>query len=241
MFAPPGYPHPACPTVKYFSIPNASDGSAFAAFLTLPRWCLPLCLPVSSSMFFAFSNCPIAAHSTYPSTTTKRLPDIHPPQRHSRPPAAKPIANPPTSPSTPVKACAPPITCRTTPASYSSLKEHIHQIDLLFPQWLHVDRAAGHSDGHTTATHIATSPLSMAAGVHDPDDADKVKRVIQERQRRHRNLSRTSTTTTPATPGLGRRHGRTSSRIPPRRAVLRQQTRALLHHLSGLSRPFARF
>ena len=25
------------------------------------------------------------------------------------------------------------------PASYSSLKEHIHQIDLLFPQWLHVD------------------------------------------------------------------------------------------------------
>ena len=25
------------------------------------------------------------------------------------------------------------------PASYSSLKEHVHQIDLLFPQWLHVD------------------------------------------------------------------------------------------------------
>ena len=24
-------------------------------------------------------------------------------------------------------------------ASYSSLKEHVHQIDLLFPQWLHVD------------------------------------------------------------------------------------------------------
>ena len=24
------------------------------------------------------------------------------------------------------------------PASYSSLKEHIHQIDLLFPEWLHV-------------------------------------------------------------------------------------------------------
>ena len=24
-------------------------------------------------------------------------------------------------------------------ASYTSLKEHVHQIDLLFPQWLHVD------------------------------------------------------------------------------------------------------
>ena len=24
------------------------------------------------------------------------------------------------------------------PASYSSLKQHIHQIDLLFPEWLHV-------------------------------------------------------------------------------------------------------
>ena len=25
------------------------------------------------------------------------------------------------------------------PASYSSFKEHVHQIDLLFPQWLHID------------------------------------------------------------------------------------------------------
>ena len=32
-------------------------------------------------------------------------------------------------------------------ASYSSLKEHVHQIDLLFPQWLHVDAPAGHADG----------------------------------------------------------------------------------------------
>ena len=28
-------------------------------------------------------------------------------------------------------------------ASYSSLKEHVHQIDLLFPQWLHVDSPNG--------------------------------------------------------------------------------------------------
>ena len=28
-------------------------------------------------------------------------------------------------------------------ASYSSLKEHVHQIDMLFPQWLHVDSPSG--------------------------------------------------------------------------------------------------
>ena len=28
-------------------------------------------------------------------------------------------------------------------ASYSSLKQHIHQIDMLFPQWLHVDSPDG--------------------------------------------------------------------------------------------------
>jgi hypothetical protein len=29
------------------------------------------------------------------------------------------------------------------PASYSSFKEHIHQIDLLFPQWLHINSPQG--------------------------------------------------------------------------------------------------
>jgi cellulose synthase/poly-beta-1,6-N-acetylglucosamine synthase-like glycosyltransferase/peptidoglycan/xylan/chitin deacetylase (PgdA/CDA1 family)/spore germination protein YaaH len=64
------------------------------------------------------------------------------------------------------------------PASYSSLKEHIHQIDLLFPQWLHVDAPQG--------TLLATSvdshreyPVVDGATVHDPDDLNKVKRVIQ--------------------------------------------------------------
>jgi cellulose synthase/poly-beta-1,6-N-acetylglucosamine synthase-like glycosyltransferase/peptidoglycan/xylan/chitin deacetylase (PgdA/CDA1 family)/spore germination protein YaaH len=64
------------------------------------------------------------------------------------------------------------------PASYSSLKEHIHQIDLLFPQWLHVDAPQG--------TLLATSvdshreyPVVDGAAVHDPDDLNKVKRVIQ--------------------------------------------------------------
>ena len=63
-------------------------------------------------------------------------------------------------------------------ASYSSLKEHIHQIDLLFPEWLHIDAPQGtllaiNNDSHREYTVID------GANVHDPDDANKVKRVIQ--------------------------------------------------------------
>jgi len=30
--------------------------------------------------------------------------------------------------------------CSVRPDSYSSFKEHVHQIDMLFPDWLHVKR-----------------------------------------------------------------------------------------------------
>jgi cellulose synthase/poly-beta-1,6-N-acetylglucosamine synthase-like glycosyltransferase/peptidoglycan/xylan/chitin deacetylase (PgdA/CDA1 family)/spore germination protein YaaH len=64
------------------------------------------------------------------------------------------------------------------PASYSSLKEHIHQIDLLFPQWLHVNAPDGtllamSGDNHREYTVVE------GLTVHDPDDNNKVKRVIQ--------------------------------------------------------------
>jgi cellulose synthase/poly-beta-1,6-N-acetylglucosamine synthase-like glycosyltransferase/peptidoglycan/xylan/chitin deacetylase (PgdA/CDA1 family)/spore germination protein YaaH len=62
--------------------------------------------------------------------------------------------------------------------SYSSFKQHVHQIDMLFPEWLHVN---------------APDPVLYAVGpdareyrvidgntVHDPDDLNKIKRVIQE-------------------------------------------------------------
>src|ERR1700744_5513488 len=62
--------------------------------------------------------------------------------------------------------------------SYSSFKQHVHQIDMLFPEWLHVN---------------APNPVLLAVGpdfreynvidgntVHDPDDLNKIKRVIQE-------------------------------------------------------------
>ncbi|HEU5351632.1 MAG TPA: glycosyltransferase [Terracidiphilus sp.] len=64
------------------------------------------------------------------------------------------------------------------PASYSSLKEHVHQIDLLFPQWLHVDAPAGRLMALTSDNR--EYPVVDANVVHDPDQLDKVKRVIQE-------------------------------------------------------------
>ncbi len=63
-------------------------------------------------------------------------------------------------------------------ASYSSFKEHVHQIDLLFPQWLHV-----HGPQDTllavSSDNIREYPVVDGAIVHDPDDLNKVKRVIQ--------------------------------------------------------------
>jgi cellulose synthase/poly-beta-1,6-N-acetylglucosamine synthase-like glycosyltransferase/peptidoglycan/xylan/chitin deacetylase (PgdA/CDA1 family)/spore germination protein YaaH len=63
------------------------------------------------------------------------------------------------------------------PASYSSFKEHVHQIDLLFPQWLHATSPAGTLMATNNDTH-REYPVIDGAAVHDPDDDDKVKRVI---------------------------------------------------------------
>ena len=62
-------------------------------------------------------------------------------------------------------------------ASLSSLKAHVHQIDMLFPQWLHVNAP----DGRLTAMDTETlHQYSVVDGntVHDPDEHDEVKRVI---------------------------------------------------------------
>src|SRR5215831_18926463 len=63
-------------------------------------------------------------------------------------------------------------------ASYSSLKEHVHQIDLLFPQWLHVDGAS--TDLQGTNQDGFEFPIFQGTTVHDPDGNNKVKRVIQQ-------------------------------------------------------------
>ena len=63
-------------------------------------------------------------------------------------------------------------------ASYSSLKEHVHQIDMLFPQWLHVDSPSG-TLMMMSGDNLREYPVIEGATVHDPDDLNKVKRVIQ--------------------------------------------------------------
>jgi peptidoglycan-N-acetylglucosamine deacetylase len=65
------------------------------------------------------------------------------------------------------------------PASYSSLKEHIHQIDLLFPMLLHVDSPNG-TLMMMSGDNLSELPLVSGGTVHDPDYQDKVKKVIQE-------------------------------------------------------------
>jgi len=65
------------------------------------------------------------------------------------------------------------------PASYSSLKEHIHQIDLLFPMLLHVDSPHG-TLMMMSGDNLSELPVITGATVHDPDYQDKVKKVILE-------------------------------------------------------------
>lgn len=63
-------------------------------------------------------------------------------------------------------------------ASYSSLKEHIRQIDMLFPQWLHVNAPEGRLLA-MSGDNLHEFPVIDGGTVHDPDDMNKVKRVIQ--------------------------------------------------------------
>jgi len=64
------------------------------------------------------------------------------------------------------------------PASYSSFKEHVHQIDFLFPQWFHATAPSGTLMATNNDTH-REYPVVVGATVHDPDEGDRVKHVIQ--------------------------------------------------------------
>ncbi len=65
-------------------------------------------------------------------------------------------------------------------ASYASLKAHIHQIDMLFPEWLHVTDAAGTLQGAVTSQYPAHTYniIDPSGTVHGVDPEDKVRRVI---------------------------------------------------------------
>src|SRR3954452_15359520 len=63
--------------------------------------------------------------------------------------------------------------------SYSSFKEHVHQIDMLFPEWLHVDVARGTLTAMSGDNTMREYPVIDGSTVHDPDDLNKIKHVIQ--------------------------------------------------------------
>ena len=62
------------------------------------------------------------------------------------------------------------------PSSYSSFKQHVQQIDLLFPEWLHVISP----DGSLTAYNSDNVPFAVvdSAGVHGVDRENKIARTI---------------------------------------------------------------
>jgi peptidoglycan-N-acetylglucosamine deacetylase len=64
--------------------------------------------------------------------------------------------------------------------SYSSFKEHVHQIDMLFPQWLHINAPQGTLMAMSSDNTIREYPVVDGVTVHDPDDLNKIKHVIQE-------------------------------------------------------------
>ncbi|MFC5862586.1 glycosyltransferase [Acidicapsa dinghuensis] len=62
-------------------------------------------------------------------------------------------------------------------ASYSSFKEHVHQIDIVFPVWLHVSLSSGdlmEESGDDRTEYRAVDNRS----VRDPDELNKIKNVI---------------------------------------------------------------
>ena len=63
-------------------------------------------------------------------------------------------------------------------ASYSSLKEHVHQIDLLFAQWFHVNAPSGTLMA-MSGDNLHEYQVVSGATVRDPDDMNRIKRVIQ--------------------------------------------------------------
>ncbi|HVU46531.1 MAG TPA: glycosyltransferase [Terracidiphilus sp.] len=64
-------------------------------------------------------------------------------------------------------------------ASFSSFRQHVHQIDLLFPEWLHVDAPNPTLLAVQNDTH-REYPVVSGNVVHDPDEMNRIKRVIQD-------------------------------------------------------------
>ncbi|HEX5234193.1 MAG TPA: glycosyltransferase [Silvibacterium sp.] len=62
--------------------------------------------------------------------------------------------------------------------SYSSLKEHIHQIDMLYPDWLHVIAADGNLIASTPQFPVQLYRVVDNAGVHGVDPENRISRLM---------------------------------------------------------------
>ncbi len=156
-----------------------------------------------------------------PKHNYKALPDIHP-ARVPRPARRKTDRKPSDIPFNTGEGLRAAYYVQDDAASYSSLKEHIHQIDLLFPQWLHAVSPQGTLMGNNPETHRDFAIVD-ASGVHDPDDGDRVKHVIQaakEDTEIYPHLN--NYTSTGATPGWDAGIGDVL-KDPAKNAALRQQ------------------
>ncbi len=114
-----------------------------------------------------------------PKHNYKALPDRNLLLRAPRPvpPTVKPPANPPISPSTPAKGCAPPITSWTTRPATPPSRSMCTRSICCFP--------SGCTSSSPDGTLMALTeddreyPVIDGAAVHDPDQMNKIKRVIQ--------------------------------------------------------------
>jgi peptidoglycan-N-acetylglucosamine deacetylase len=65
-------------------------------------------------------------------------------------------------------------------ASYSSFKEHVHQIDMLFPDWMHVDAPEPELLSMSSENTLQEYKVIDHGVVRDPDELNKIKHVIQD-------------------------------------------------------------
>ncbi len=111
-------------------------------------------------------------------------------------------------------------------ASFASFKQHVHQIDMLFPEWLHVYSAQPALLGINNDSHRTYSIID-GGSVRDPDEMDRIKHVIQEAKEDteifpHLNNFNSAAQTWDA--GVGAMLG-----DPAKRAFLRQQILHFFH------------
>src|ERR1035438_8976849 len=112
-----------------------------------------------------------------PKHNYKALPDIHP-ARLPRPARRKTDRKPSDIPFNTGEGLRAAYYVQDDAASYSSLKEHVHQIDILFAQWFHVN-APSRTLMAMSGDNLHEYPVVEGATVHDPDSMSKIKRVIQ--------------------------------------------------------------